>query len=68
MQWLQSDAFRSAGCDVLCVMTFGQDPGAWVSLTIGPIHQEPDPVEIMSMIFSITAKKVGLLSMIGRVL
>jgi hypothetical protein len=60
MQWLQSDAFRSAGCDVLCVTTFGQDPATWVSLTIVPIHQEPDPVEIMSVDFLNDSEKAML--------
>jgi pSer/pThr/pTyr-binding forkhead associated (FHA) protein len=51
MKWIKAPAFQAAQCDQLCVVTFGQDPATWVSLTIVPTHQEADPVEIMSVDF-----------------
>lgn len=60
LKWLQSQAFASAGCDTLCLVTFGQDPSTWVSLTIVPTHQEEDPVEIMSVDFLNASEKAML--------
>ncbi|MBC2710075.1 MAG: hypothetical protein HGJ94_03425 [Desulfosarcina sp.] len=33
------------------VITFGMDQSPWVSMTVMPTHDEPDPVEIMSVNF-----------------
>lgn len=60
MKWIKSPAYQAAQCDRLCVVTFGQDPATWVSLTIVPTHQEPEPVEIMSVDFLNEAEKAML--------
>jgi pSer/pThr/pTyr-binding forkhead associated (FHA) protein len=60
MKWIKSPAYQAAQCDRLCVVTFGQDPATWVSLTIVPTLQEPDPVEIMSVDFLNEAEKAML--------
>lgn len=59
-QWIRSDQYASAGCDQLCIVTFGQDPATWVSITIVPTHSEPDPVEIMSVDFLNDEEKASL--------
>jgi pSer/pThr/pTyr-binding forkhead associated (FHA) protein/Mg-chelatase subunit ChlD len=59
-QWIRSDQYVSAGCDQLCIVTFGQDPATWVSITIVPTHSEPDPVEIMSVDFLNDEEKASL--------
>lgn len=51
LQWVKSDAYLSAQCEAMCIVTFGQIPTHWVSLTIVPTHGEPDPVEIISVDF-----------------
>jgi pSer/pThr/pTyr-binding forkhead associated (FHA) protein len=60
MQWIKSPAYQAAQCDRLCVVTFGQDPATWVSLTIVPTLQETEPVEIMSVDFLNEAEKAML--------
>jgi pSer/pThr/pTyr-binding forkhead associated (FHA) protein len=60
MKWIKVPAFQAAQCDRLCVVTFGQDPATWVSLTIVPTHQEADPVEIMSVDFLNEGEKAML--------
>lgn len=60
MKWIKSDKYRSSGSDMLCVVTFGQDPATWVSLTIVPTREEEDPVEIMSVDFLNEAEKAML--------
>jgi pSer/pThr/pTyr-binding forkhead associated (FHA) protein/Mg-chelatase subunit ChlD len=60
MKWIKSPAYQAAQCDRLCVVTFGQDPATWVSLTIVPTLQETDPVEIMSVDFLNEAEKAML--------
>ncbi|MGD9216522.1 MAG: FHA domain-containing protein, partial [Desulfobacteraceae bacterium] len=50
-KWIQSKQYRSAQCEQLCIVTFGQDPATWVSITIVPTHSKPDPIEIMSVDF-----------------
>lgn len=59
-KWVQSEAFQSAECDVVCIITLGQDPATWVSMTIVPTHEEPDPVEIMSQDFLNADEKAAL--------
>ncbi len=59
-RWIQSPEYREAGCDQLCVVTFGQDPATWVSLTIVPTHSGNDPVEIMSVDFLNEEEKASL--------
>lgn len=46
-----SEPYLSSKCDQLCVITCGQDPSIWVSITIVPDHSDLDPVEIMSVDF-----------------
>ncbi len=60
MKWIKSPAYQAAQCDRLCVVTFGQDPATWVSLTIVPTLQETEPVEIMSVDFLNEAEKAML--------
>ena len=59
-KWIRSDQYVSAGCDQLCIVTFGQDPATWVSITIVPTHTETDPVEIMSVDFLNDEEKASL--------
>jgi pSer/pThr/pTyr-binding forkhead associated (FHA) protein/Mg-chelatase subunit ChlD len=59
-KWIRSEAYRSAQSDQLCIITFGQDPSTWVSITIVPTHAEPDPVEIMSVDFLNAEEKSSL--------
>lgn len=59
-KWIRSDQYVSAGCEQLCIVTFGQDPATWVSITIVPTHSEPDPVEIMSVDFLNDEEKASL--------
>ena len=51
---------RGAQCRQLCIITFGQDPATWVSITVVPTHSEPDPVEIMSVDFLNEEEKSSL--------
>jgi hypothetical protein len=44
----------------LCIATFGKIPTHWVSLTIIPTHNEPDPVEIISVDFLNPEEKSAL--------
>jgi pSer/pThr/pTyr-binding forkhead associated (FHA) protein/Mg-chelatase subunit ChlD len=60
MKWIKSDPYQSSQCGRLCVVTFGQDPATWVSLTIVPTREEEDPVEIMSVDFLNEAEKAML--------
>ncbi len=60
MKWIKSDTYQSSQCGRLCVVTFGQDPATWVSLTIVPTREEEDPVEIMSVDFLNEAEKAML--------
>jgi FHA domain len=59
-KWIRSEQYRTAQADQLCVITFGQDPATWVSITIVPTHTEPDPVEIMSVDFLNEEEKSSL--------
>lgn len=59
-KWIRSDQYISADCDQLCIVTFGQDPATWVSISIVPTHSEPDPVEIMSVDFLNDEEKASL--------
>ncbi|MFZ1983410.1 MAG: FHA domain-containing protein [Desulfatitalea sp.] len=60
MKWLKAPAFQAAQCERLCIITFGQDPATWVSLTIVPTNQEADAVEIMSVDFLNEGEKAML--------
>jgi hypothetical protein len=60
MQWLQTEPFQTDQCNMLCVITFGQDPATWVSLTIVPTQQGSEPVEIMSVDFLNASEKATL--------
>jgi pSer/pThr/pTyr-binding forkhead associated (FHA) protein/Mg-chelatase subunit ChlD len=59
-KWIRSERYRSAQCELLCIVTFGQDPATWVSITIVPTHSEADPVEIMSVDFLNDEEKTSL--------
>ena len=59
-KWIRSERYRSAECELLCIVTFGQDPATWVSITIVPTHSESDPVEIMSVDFLNDEEKKSL--------
>jgi pSer/pThr/pTyr-binding forkhead associated (FHA) protein/Mg-chelatase subunit ChlD len=59
-KWIRSKQYQSAQCDQLCVVTFGQEPATWVSITIVPTHSEPEPVEIMSVDFLNEEEKSSL--------
>jgi len=59
-RWIRSDQYASAECDQLCIVTFGQDPATWVSITIVPTHSDPNPIEIMSVDFLNEEEKSSL--------
>ncbi len=59
-KWIRSQEYQAAECDQLCVITFGQDPATWVSITIVPTHSEDHPVEIMSVDFLNDEEKTSL--------
>lgn len=59
-KWIRSERYRSEKCELLCIVTFGQDPATWVSITIVPTHSEADPVEIMSVDFLNDEEKKSL--------
>jgi pSer/pThr/pTyr-binding forkhead associated (FHA) protein/Mg-chelatase subunit ChlD len=59
-RWIRSERYRSAQCELLCIVTFGQDPATWVSITIVPTHTESNPVEIMSVDFLNDEEKSSL--------
>ncbi len=59
-KWIRSDQYQSAQSDQLCIVTFGQDPSTWVSITIVPTHAENNPVEIMSVDFLNEEEKSSL--------
>jgi pSer/pThr/pTyr-binding forkhead associated (FHA) protein/Mg-chelatase subunit ChlD len=59
-KWIRSERYRSEQCELLCIVTFGQDPATWVSITIVPTHSEADPVEIMSVDFLNDEEKKSL--------
>ncbi len=59
-KWIKSDGYDVTACDQFCVITFGMDQQAWVSMTVVPTHDEPDPVEIMSVNFLSDAEKIEL--------
>ncbi len=59
-KWIRSEQYQSAQCDQLCIVTFGQDPATWVSITIVPTHSENSPVEIMSVDFLNEEEKTSL--------
>jgi pSer/pThr/pTyr-binding forkhead associated (FHA) protein/Mg-chelatase subunit ChlD len=46
-----SKHFTTPGCTVLCLITYGRTTDAWISITIVPAVDDPDPVEIMSVEF-----------------
>lgn len=60
LEWLKTDQYQSAQCNQLCIVTFGQDPATWVSITVVPTHSDPDPVEIMSVDFLNEEEKSSL--------
>ena len=59
-KWVRSEEYTSAQCDQLCMVTFGQDPATWVSITVVPTHSRPDPIEIMSVDFLNDEEKASL--------
>ncbi|WP_319521628.1 FHA domain-containing protein [uncultured Desulfosarcina sp.] len=59
-KWIKSDGYDVTACDQFCVITFGMEEQPWVSMTVVPTHDEPDPVEIMSVDFLSDAEKAQL--------
>jgi pSer/pThr/pTyr-binding forkhead associated (FHA) protein len=59
-KWIKSDEYLAAKCRQLCIITFGQDPATWVSITIVPTQSGADPVEIMSVDFLNDEEKASL--------
>ena len=59
-KWIRSESYRTGQAEQLCIITFGQEPATWVSITIVPTHSEPDPVEIMSVDFLSEEEKSSL--------
>ncbi len=59
-KWIKSDGYDVTACDQFCVITFGMAPQSWVSMTVVPTHDDPDPVEIMSVNFLSDAEKTDL--------
>ncbi len=58
--WIKSEEYQSADCKQLCIVTFGQNPATWVSITIVPTKSEPNPIEIMSVDFLNDEEKASL--------
>lgn len=58
--WIKSKQYHTGKCIQLCIVTFGQNPSTWVSITIVPTHSEQDPVEIMSVDFLNEEEKTSL--------
>jgi pSer/pThr/pTyr-binding forkhead associated (FHA) protein/Mg-chelatase subunit ChlD len=58
--WIKSKQYHAGKCMQMCIVTFGQSPATWVSITIVPTHSEPDPVEIMSVDFLNEEEKTSL--------
>ena len=59
-KWIKSDGYDVTACDQFCVITFGMDKQPWVSMTVVPTHDDPDPVEIMSVNFLSDEEKLEL--------
>ncbi len=59
-KWIRSKHYESSQCEQLCIVTFGQDPATWVSITIVPTHSRPNPIEIMSVDFLNDEEKSSL--------
>lgn len=59
-KWIKSDGYDVTACDQFCVITFGMEGRPWVSMTVVPTHDDPDPVEIMSVNFLSDAEKAEL--------
>lgn len=59
-KWVRSDQYKASNSEQLCLITFGQDPATWVSITIVPTHSDSDPVEIMSVDFLNEEEKSSL--------
>jgi hypothetical protein len=59
-KWIKSDGYDVTACDRFCVITFGMEGQPWVSMTVVPTHDDPDPVEIMSVNFLSDAEKAQL--------
>jgi pSer/pThr/pTyr-binding forkhead associated (FHA) protein/Mg-chelatase subunit ChlD len=59
-KWIKSDGYDVTACDQFCVITFGIDQQPWVSMTVVPTHDDPDPVEIMSVNFLSDDEKADL--------
>ena len=60
LSWIRSDGYDVTACDQFCVITFGTDIQPWVSMTVVPTHEDPDPVEIMSVNFLTDEEKADL--------
>ena len=58
--WIKSDGYDVTACDQFCVITFGMEKQPWVSMTVVPTHDDPDPVEIMSVNFLSETEKTEL--------
>ncbi len=56
-KWIHSEAYDVIACDQFCIITFGMGKRPWISLTVVPTHDDPDPVEIMSVNFLSEAEK-----------
>lgn len=59
-KWIRSEHYKTSDCEQLCIVTFGQEPATWVSITIVPTHSKPDPIEIMSVDFLNEEEKSSL--------
>ena len=59
-KWIRSTQYTGSQCEQLCIVTFGQDPATWVSITVVPTHSNPDPIEIMSVDFLNEEEKSSL--------
>jgi pSer/pThr/pTyr-binding forkhead associated (FHA) protein len=59
-KWIRSEHYKTAECEQLCIVTFGQEPATWVSITIVPTHSKPNPIEIMSVDFLNEEEKSSL--------
>ena len=59
-KWIRSESYQTAQSEQLCIITFGQAPATWVSITIVPTHSDPEPVEIMSVDFLSEEEKSSL--------
>ena len=59
---LDNEVQQQPGCDTLCLISYGWRATPWVSLSIIPVFDSEDPVEIISVEF-LTQKELDMLGL-----